>query len=44
MDANVRGIDNVLWHRLRVESVKRGLSLGALLNQIIKEWLKANSE
>lgn len=39
MDVNVRGIDKVLWHRLRVEAVKRGLSMGALLNQIIREWL-----
>ena len=38
-DINVRGIDPVLWHRLRVEAVKRGLSMGALLNQIIREWL-----
>jgi plasmid stability protein len=38
-DVNVRGIDNVLWHRLRVEAVKRGLSMGALLNLILRKWL-----
>lgn len=40
MDVNVRGVDKVLWHRLRVEAVKRGLSMGGLLNQIIREWLE----
>lgn len=40
MDANVRGIDKVLWHRLRVEALKRGLTIGALLNQIVREWLE----
>lgn len=44
MDVNVRGIDNVLWHRLRVEAVKRGLSMGALLNLILKEWLERNAD
>lgn len=41
-DVNVRGVDKVLWHRLRVEALKRGLSMGALLNQIIREWLEKN--
>ncbi len=40
MDANVRGVDQVLWHRLRVEALKRSLTIGALLNVILREWLE----
>jgi hypothetical protein len=35
----VRGIDPELWHRLRVEALKRKLPVGALLNEILREWL-----
>lgn len=43
MDINVRGVDGDLWRRLRAAAVMRGVSLGALLNQIIGEWLTAHA-
>lgn len=39
MTVNVRGIDGDLWRQLRAVAALRGLSLGALLNQIFREWL-----
>lgn len=38
-DINVRGIDADLWRRLRAAAVMRDVSLGTLLNQIIRQWL-----
>jgi len=43
MNVNIRGIDAELWRRLRMVAVGRGVSLGALLNQIIAEWLTTQS-
>jgi hypothetical protein len=43
MDVNVRGMDEVLWHRLRIEAVKRGLTMGQLLNLITRQWLEKES-
>jgi hypothetical protein len=39
---NVRGIDADLWRELRHAAIDRNLSLGALLNQIVREWLEKN--
>jgi hypothetical protein len=39
MNINIRGVDGDLWRRLRAVAVLRGVSLGALLNQILLEWL-----
>jgi hypothetical protein len=36
---NVRGLDPDLWRALRVESVRRGVPIGVLLNAIIRAWL-----
>lgn len=36
----IRGVDPDLWHQVRVEAVKRRLSVGALLNEILREWLR----
>lgn len=35
----IRGIDGDLWQRLRIAALTRRLSMGALLNLIIREWL-----
>jgi hypothetical protein len=35
----VRGLDPDLWRELRVESVRRGVPIGVLLNAIIRAWL-----
>lgn len=35
----IRGLDPDLWHQVRVEAVKRKQSMGALLNEIIRQWL-----
>lgn len=37
---NVRGVEADLWQALRVEAVKRRLSIGSLLNEIIRDWLE----
>lgn len=36
----IRGLDPDLWHEVRVEAVKRKLTVGALLNEILREWLE----
>lgn len=36
---NVRGVDGDLWRRLRAAAVVRQVSLGKLLNEIVREWL-----
>jgi hypothetical protein len=35
----VRKVDQRLWRQLRTEAVRRGITTGALLNEIIREWL-----
>lgn len=39
---SVRGFKDALHKRLKIEAVRRGLSMGDLLNLIIEEWLKQN--
>ena len=41
---NVRGVEPELWRAVRVEAVKRGLSIGALLNEILRAWLERQAE
>jgi hypothetical protein len=36
----IRGLDPDLWHEVRVEAVKRKLTVGALLNEVLREWLR----
>lgn len=38
----IRGLDPDLWHEVRVEAVKRRLTVGALLNEILCAWLAAS--
>jgi hypothetical protein len=35
----VRKVDQRLWRQLRTEAVRRGITTGALLNEIIREYL-----
>jgi|KBSMisStaDraftv2_1062788.scaffolds.fasta_scaffold720951_3 hypothetical protein len=44
MNVNVRGVDGDLWRQLRSVAVMRGVPLGALLNQIVREWLAAQED
>lgn len=37
----LRGVDPDLWHQVRIEAVKRKLTLGALLNEILRAWLES---
>lgn len=34
-----RGVDADLWHRVRMEALKRRVTMGELLNEILREWL-----
>jgi hypothetical protein len=36
----VRNVDPVLWRRVRSEAVKHSKTAGALLNEVIREWLR----
>jgi plasmid stability protein len=38
-DMQIRNVDESLWLQLRLKAVERGMSMGALLNEIIREWL-----
>ncbi len=40
----VRGFDPALWRELRAEAIRRGLSGGQLLSQIVREWLARQKE
>jgi hypothetical protein len=35
----VRGIDPVVWRQVKAAAALRGLTLGQLLNAILREWL-----
>ncbi|ARV59512.1 hypothetical protein BZZ01_13530 [Nostocales cyanobacterium HT-58-2] len=39
---SVRGINARLQKTLKIEAVRRGISLGDLLNLILREWLEQN--
>jgi len=36
---SVRDIDRDLWRQLRAAALMQGVTVGQLLNQIIREWL-----
>jgi predicted DNA-binding ribbon-helix-helix protein len=38
-DYQVRGVEKPLWARLRAAAALRSLTVGALLNEIIRDWL-----
>lgn len=40
----IRGFDPALWKEIRVEAIRRGVSGGELLNEIVSGWLKAQKE
>lgn len=44
MDVHIRGINPEVWRALRVDAVKRGLTMGQLLNLIAREWLEKESD
>jgi hypothetical protein len=35
----VRDVSRTLWRQVRMEALARGQTAGALLNEIIREWL-----
>lgn len=35
----IRGVDPELWHRVRVEALKRKQTAGEMLNEILAAWL-----
>ena len=37
----IRGVDPDLWHEVRVEALKRKVTVGALLNEILRGWLES---
>ena len=39
---SARGFKDSLHKRLKIESVRRGIAIGDLLNIIVEEWLKQN--
>lgn len=39
MDVLVRSMDPDVWRRLKAHAALQGKTLGALLTEIIKEWL-----
>jgi hypothetical protein len=41
---SARGFKESLHKRLKIESVKRGVPIGDLLNEIVEEWLKRNED
>lgn len=41
---NMRNVDAANWTRLRIESVRRHVSMTDLLNQAVAEWLAAHEE
>lgn len=43
MNVNVRGVDEHLWRELRAAAVRRNTPLGALLNDIVRQWLALDS-
>lgn len=36
----IRGVDPDLWHQVRVNALKRKMTAGALLNEILRAWLE----
>jgi hypothetical protein len=42
-NTSVRDVDPDLWRRLRAAALVQGVTVGQLLNQIIRDWLKAKS-
>ena len=36
----VRNLDPALWRELRLEAIRRDTAVGALLNEIIAQWLQ----
>jgi hypothetical protein len=36
---NVRGVDGVVWRAFRAAAVTRGVTVGALLTDVLGEWL-----
>ncbi len=40
----VRGVDPDLWRCFRAEAVKRGVSAGRLLNDLLREWLEKQTK
>jgi hypothetical protein len=36
----IRGVDPDLWHAVRVEALKRKLTAGEMLNEILRAWLE----
>jgi hypothetical protein len=36
---HVRDVDTATWRELRAEAVRRGVPVGQLLSQAIREWL-----
>jgi hypothetical protein len=39
MDVLVRSMNGTVWREFRAEAVRRGVTAGALLTEIISEWL-----
>ena len=39
---SVRDVDPELWMQLRVVALKRGVKVGELLNEILREWLASD--
>jgi plasmid stability protein len=41
---SIRDVDPELWRQLRVVAMLRGVKIGALLNDILRAWLKTHPE
>lgn len=39
----IRGVDPDLWHQIRVAALQRKLTVGELLNEILRGWLASAS-
>lgn len=38
---HVRDVDAATWRAIRAEAVRRGVPVGQLLSQVLREWLAA---